>query len=149
MGVSQRGQYALRALFELAKRREAGPIAVAEIAEVQAIPQRFLELILAQLRRLGWVTSHRGATGGYTLRVAPEAISVADILNAIDGSLAPVKCMAGDDPADCALKGQCVFASLWRRARDAVTAVYETTTLQDMLQTELLAMSSTVPDYSI
>ena len=89
MSVSQQCQYALRALFELAKRREDGPVAVAEVAEIQAIPARFLELIAARLKRAGFIESRRGVQGGYTLAVLPTEVSVADIIRAIDGSLAP------------------------------------------------------------
>lgn len=149
MTVSQRSQYALRALFELAKHQMDGPVAVAEIAEAQAIPQRFLELIIAQLRRIGWVTSYRGAAGGYVLGVSPGEISVADIIRVIDGSLAPVKCLASDSHADCALKGRCIFAGLWKRAKIAVAAVYETTTLQSMIEEESQATETPVHDYSI
>lgn len=149
VGVSQKSQYALRALFELAKRREEGPVAVAEIAEAQAIPQRFLELIVVQLRKTGWIRSHRGAQGGYTLVVPQEQITVADIIRVIDGSLAPVKCISEESPAHCALKGRCAFAGLWKRARDAVAAVYESTTLQDMVEEELVSLVGPVHDYSI
>ena len=102
MSVSQQSQYALRAVFELGKRRDEGPIAVADIAEAQAIPRRFLELIIAQLRRAGFVTSHRGVQGGYALVMSPREIAVADIIRAIDGSLAPVKCIATHRPTHCA-----------------------------------------------
>ena len=87
MSVSQQSQYALRAMFELAKRQGEGPVAVAELAEVQAIPARFLELIVARLKREGFIASRRGVQGGYTLSVAPTEISVADIIRAVDGSL--------------------------------------------------------------
>jgi Rrf2 family transcriptional regulator, cysteine metabolism repressor len=149
MSVSQKSQYALRALFELAKSRDDGPIAVADIADAQAIPRRFLELILAQLRRVGFVASHRGVQGGYTLAVSPGAISVADILRALDGSLAPVKCIATESPTHCRLKGECVFADLWKRARDAVAKVYETTTLQDLLEKERRPAVGFAPEYAL
>jgi Rrf2 family protein len=149
MSVSQKSQYALRALFELARRLGEGPVAVADIAEVQAIPRRFLELIIAQLRQCGFVASHRGVQGGYTLAVAPAEISVADIIRAIDGSVAPVKCIASQSPAECRLKGQCVFADLWKRARDAVANVYETTTLQDLIDHERRPTVGLALEYSV
>ena len=149
MSVSQQSQYALRALFELGKRRDDGPVSVADLAEAQAIPRRFLEVIIALLRRAGFVTSHRGTQGGYTLAVSPREIAVADIIRVIDGSLAPVKCIATHSPTHCALKGQCVFADLWKRARDAVADVYERTTLQELIEKELQALTSYVHEYSV
>ena len=95
MYVSQRCQYTLRALFELAKRQGSTPVTAAEIAESQAIPPRFLELILQGLRGKGIVDSRRGNQGGYVLTVAPESISVGDIIRTVDGWLAPVECVTG------------------------------------------------------
>ena len=76
--VSQKCQYAIRATFELARRNGRGPIKIGEIAEAQAIPVRFLEVILNQLRQGGFVQSRRGAGGCYLVR-QPEEIKVGEI----------------------------------------------------------------------
>ena len=76
MFVSQKCQYTLRAMFELAKRRGAGPVTVAEIAQAQAIPPRFLEVILQGLRTAGRVQSQRGTGGGYVLAGPPDTVTV-------------------------------------------------------------------------
>jgi len=133
MNLSQKCQYALRALFELATRRGQGPITTGEIAEPQAIPPRFLELILAQLKQAGYVESQRGARGGYQLTVSPDALTVGEIIRFVEGPLGPVKCLAGPDQADCRLLGRCVFLGLWERAHEAVSQVYDTTSLQDLI----------------
>lgn len=136
MHVSQKCQYALRALFELAKRRDAGPITAAQIAEVQAIPTRFLEVILQGLRARGIVDSHRGNNGGYVIAVAPEMLTVGDIVRSVDGSLGPVSCVSGPHDSHCRLKGRCAFMGLWQKAHQAIQQVYDTTSLQDLIDDE-------------
>lgn len=136
MNLSQKCQYGLRALFELAKRHGQGPVRVSQIAEAQAIPPRFLELILNELRHAGYVESRRGVQGGYMLVTAPIALSVGEIIRFIDGPLAPVKCLAAPGTGECPLEGHCSFIGLWERATAAVTEVYDSTTLQDLINEE-------------
>jgi Rrf2 family transcriptional regulator, cysteine metabolism repressor len=136
MQVSQKCQYTLRALFELAKRDGDGPINSAEIAKAQAIPPRFLELILHGLKNSGEIDSQRGINGGYVLAVSPGAISVGDIIRMVDGSAAPVRCTVTKSEEHCPLKGRCAFMGLWQRAQQAIEQVYDATTLQDLIDDE-------------
>jgi Rrf2 family transcriptional regulator, cysteine metabolism repressor len=136
MHISQKCQYTLRALFELAKRRGDGPISAAEIAEAQAIPQRFLELILQGLKDTWQVESRRGNNGGYLLAVSPEAITVGDIIRVVDGSLAPVQCVSNMAHGHCPLKGKCAFRNVWQKAQAAIEEVYDSFTLQDLIDNE-------------
>jgi Rrf2 family transcriptional regulator, cysteine metabolism repressor len=147
MSLSQKCQYGVRALFELGKRTGDSPASVAEIANAQAIPPRFLEAILQQLREAGFVRSRRGTQGGYVLAVAAESITVTDVIRAIDGSVSPVKCIDQVGGHHCELKGQCVFARLWTRARDSLAGVYNTT-LRDLINQEQSAANE-LCDYSI
>jgi Rrf2 family transcriptional regulator, cysteine metabolism repressor len=140
MQVSQKCQYTLRALFELAKRGGAEPVAAAEIADAQAIPSRFLELILQDLRSRGMVESRRGNKGGYALAISPKTTSVGDVIRAVDGPLAPVKCVAGRSDESCRLKKtRCAFMGVWERARKAMEEVYDNTTLQNLIDDERAA----------
>jgi Rrf2 family transcriptional regulator, cysteine metabolism repressor len=136
MQVSRKCQYTLRALFELAKRRGSGPVNSAAIAAAQAIPPRYLELILHALTKSGEVESRRGIQGGYLLAVTPDAITVGDVVRRVDGSLAPVPCVEGQNSQHCPLEGRCAFLGLWTRARQAMEQVYDTTTLQDLIDNE-------------
>jgi Rrf2 family protein len=145
MQVSQKCQYTLRALFELAKRQGAEPVTVAEIADAQAIPSRFLELILQGLRVDGMVESRRGANGGYVLAGSPETITVGDIIRAVDGSLAPVKCVVGRSDEHCRLKDGCAFMGVWQKAQRAMEEVYDNTTLQDLIDDERTAARQSGP----
>jgi Rrf2 family protein len=145
MQVSQKCQYTLRALFELAKRLGDGPVSAAEIAAAQAIPPRFLELILHGLKNSGEVESRRGINGGYVLAVSPHAISVGDIIRSVDGSSAPVRCAVGRGERHCPLKGQCAFIGLWERAQQAIEEIYDKTTLQDLIDDEQCAADQRSP----
>ena len=152
MSVSQKCQYALRAVLELAKRPRREPTTAGRIATAQAIPARFLELILGQLRQGGYVTSRRGAKGGFSLAVEPSALSVGEIIRFVDGPIGPVRCVAGADgagSAECPLYGSCAFMSMWSRARDAVAEVYDTTKFSDLIEAEQAAGSTGQASYCI
>ena len=136
MGVSLKCQYALRALFELAKREGEGLIRLTDIAEKQAIPARFLENILNQLRQGGFVESRRGKEGGFLLTRPSSQITAGDIIRFIEGPVHPVDC-SGDNPTHkCPLKGGCVFMLLWDEAKNALEQVYDSKTLKDMVELE-------------
>ncbi len=149
MSVSQKCQYGLRAIFELAKRRGNRPTSVGQIAEVQAIPPRFLELILGELRRGGFVESRRGVHGGYLLAMDPAKLYVGQIIQFIDGPVAPVRCVAGNEESDCPLYGKCAFMGMWSRARDAVAEVYDQTSFEDLIEEEAAAAEKYVARYCI
>ncbi len=149
MSISQKCQYAIRAVFELTKRGQGKSATIGEIAEVQAIPPRFLEVILAQLKQGGFVESRRGVQGGYRLARDPAALTVADIIQFIDGPIDPVKCTLDEQEADCRLVGQCVFLSLWKRARDAVVQVYQEATFQKLVEEEQQMAGRFIANYSI
>jgi len=133
MTLSQKCQYALRAIFELCLRFGQGPVSISETAEAQAIPARFLEQILAQARQAGYVESRRGIQGGYMLAAAPDKLTVGEVIRYFEGPLMPVKCVAGQGGGDCPLRGNCAFKVLWKRAEEAASAVYDSTTFQDLV----------------
>lgn len=133
MLITKKNQYALRAIFELAKHRGQGPKKISEIAHAQAIPLRFLEVILGQLKGTGWVESKRGFYGGYLLKCSPKNISVGDILRFMRGSSHASDCVACFSKHDCPFDGKCVFASMWHQVNEAMFKIYDKTTIQDLL----------------
>ena len=147
--VSQKCQYAIRAVFELAKRYGQGPIKIKDIAEAQAIPIRFLEVILNQLQRVGFVRSKRGAEGGYALVPSPDQVSVGDIVQFIEGTLAPVACMTDKSADGCSLQGNCVFIEIWDRAEKALSDVYDKTSFQDLINKEIKLRADSPVSFSI
>ena len=134
MLISQKCQYGLRAIFELARRGGSEPVSVAEIARVQAIPPRFLEIILGQLKQAGYVVSRRGAQGGYLLARDPADIAVGEIIQAIQGAIGPVHCLVESAGSECPLFGDCVFLPMWERARAAISGVFDDTTFADLVE---------------
>jgi len=147
--VSQKCQYALRAIFELARRGGEGPVKIAEIARAQAIPVRFLEVILSQLKRSGFVASQRGNEGGYQLIRAPGALTVGEVIRSVQGPIGPVACLTGDPTETCPLRGECVFLPMWQQVREAIKGVYDTTTFQDLVDQDKSRSQHYVASYSI
>jgi len=131
--LSRKCQYALRCLLELARHHGKAPISVASIAATQAIPRRFLELIVRELRLAGVVNARRGARGGYTLTRDPGEISVGSIIRLIDGEQTPVSCGLCGGPEPCPLADNCSFSGLWQRIHHAVTGICEDTTFADLV----------------
>ncbi|UCH22551.1 MAG: Rrf2 family transcriptional regulator [Deltaproteobacteria bacterium] len=129
-------QYALRAVFELAKQEGKGPTKISEIAEAQAIPLRFLEVILSQLKGSGLIDSKRGFYGGYYLIKPPHKITVGDILRFLQGPEDPTHCTACISKTNCPFNNSCAFASMWKEVKDAIFKIYDQTTMQDLLDIE-------------
>jgi Rrf2 family protein len=130
--ITQKCQYALRAIFELARRSGQGPAKIADIAEAQAIPPQFLETILNQLKQAGYVESRRGVRGGYVLTASPARLTAGDVIRQIDGLGKPVKCVVGGGD-ECPMRGACAFEDMWNQAGDALAKVFDNTTFQDLL----------------
>lgn len=151
MLVSQKSQYALRAIFELANHYGQGWTKISEIADVQAIPPRFLEVILSQLKQAGFVTSRRGAEGGYMLVRLPEELTVGEVMRFVQGPIGPVECIAGETHSSqkCPLHGNCAFMPLWKEVEQAISAVYDSTTFRDLLDQHKRQAEEYVPCYAI
>jgi len=147
--VPQKCQYALRALFELARRDGDGLVKTAAIAKAQAIPARFLEVILSQLRRGGFVDSRRGSRGGYYLVRRPRDLTVGDVIQFMEGPIGPVECVVAGTNRECALYGDCVFLAMWRKVGEAISEVYDGTTFQDLVDQDRERAKRYVPSYEI
>ncbi|WP_125777933.1 RrF2 family transcriptional regulator [Antribacter gilvus] len=130
MRISARADYAVRAAAELASADHDGPVRAETLAKAQDIPHRFLEGILADLRRDGLVTSQRGAGGGYTLSRPADRITLADVVRAVDGPLVFVR---GTRPSDLEFRGAAApLLHVWVALRASVRAVLEDVTLADL-----------------
>ena len=134
MKISQKGLYALKAMTLLARRFNDGAIRIRDIAYEEALPEKFLELILLELKNARLVESVRGAKGGYRLRRPPHQISLAEIIRLIDGALAPfgdaaqLRTLIETDDDHRALYQ--VFLDV----RDAAARILENTTLADLIE---------------
>ena len=141
MKVSQKSEYALRAMLELALRVDrTQPVRSADIARNQQIPEKFLELILVELRRAGLIASQRGPVGGHRLARDPAQISVGEVWRVIDGSVL-------ERPQDMPRGGIDPFRAVWDDVNKAVTEVVDQVSLADIRKRAEAKRS--VPDYSI
>lgn len=141
MFLTQRNQYALRAIVELARRVGTGPVKVSEIAKAQAIPLRFLEVILGQLKGSGLVDAKRGYYGGYFLLRQPEEITVGSVIRFLQGEPDLKECQSCISKMQCPFENDCAFASLWTRVNEAVFNIFDETTIKDLVPDDPIARS--------
>ena len=144
MKVSTRVHYGLRAMTELARSyAEERLVSISEIARSEDLPLAYLEQLVGELRRAGLVEGTRGVRGGYRLARPPSAITVGDVYRVLEGAVAPVECTAEDYlPGSCVREPVCLSRSIWDRVQHAILAVLDSTTLDDLLKTELRRASS-------
>ena len=135
--ISQKAKYALRALVSLARIERGETMMIGEISKAQSIPKKFLEQILLELKRAGFVASRRGRSGGYELIRPAEAIMFGEVLRLIDGPIAPLPCLskiAYKKCADCQDEGSCEIRHVFERVTLATREVLDSTTLADSLR---------------
>jgi len=132
MRLSTKGEYASRAMLELSLRQAAAPLHIREISAAQDIPEKFLEQILLQLKRAGYLRSRKGPHGGYSLARPADRISVAEVIRVMDGPLAPIDCVSVTAHEFCPREAFCGLRGLWKETRDAIAAILERTTFADL-----------------
>ncbi len=132
MKLSTRGRYGVRLMIELALHHGAGPILLKEIAERQGISEKYLWHLINPLKTTGLVNSIRGAHGGYVLGKAPEAITLKEILQVLEGSLCLVDCV--DNPSLCERSPSCVSRDVWGEASKNLRQTMADTTLAAMAE---------------
>jgi Rrf2 family cysteine metabolism transcriptional repressor len=132
--LSSRAKYATRALLDLTLHQDQGPIQAHDIAEREQIPLKFLEQILLSLKRAGFVQSRKGPGGGYFLAKAPNAISLGEVVRAMDGPLAPMSCVSASGYMECGCPEPetCGLRVIWKEARDALAEVLDNTTFAEV-----------------
>jgi Rrf2 family protein len=131
IALGRKGDYAVRAVVDLARHADGGRRKSREVAEAMAIPATYLPQVLAALARAGIVTSVSGPDGGYALAVPPEAISLLDVVQAAEGSLESSECILRGGP--CHWEGRCAVHEAWAVARDRFGEQLAATTLADIL----------------
>jgi Rrf2 family protein len=135
VNISAKADYAMRALLILATDDSGKPVKGARLAEAQGIPLKFLENILLELRNSGIVASQRGAEGGYWLAQKPNAVTIADVIRAVDGPLAHVR---GLRPETTSYEGAAEhLQQVWIAVRASLRSVLEKVTLADVASGKL------------
>ena len=142
MQIPRRVDYGLRAIIYLAGQNPEKCCSIAEIAQEQGVPRKFLEKIIQELMRKKLITSKRGSCGGYMLARSPETISFYDVIEAIEGPIAVNACM--DSHMSCDQLPRCTMVGVWTEVQKKITEVFTRTTIADLKQTpcrNLLASS--------
>lgn len=132
MKISTKGRYALRMLVDVAQHQSSGTVTLKEIAERQGISKKYLEQIALVLSQAGILRGARGHQGGYRLEIAPEKLSVAEIIRVMEGSLAPVACL-DRHPNECERCNECQTLFVWEGLDRVIQSYLEGITLQDVL----------------
>ena len=132
MKLSTKGRYGARAMLDIAVHKDNGPCVMKDISKRQDISPKYLDHILSALRRAGLIKNIRGKGGGYILSRPASAITLKDIIEAVEGSLSPVECV--DNPALCDRSAECPTIDVWRNVRDAVDGVLSAATLESLVE---------------
>lgn len=134
--LPMKSRYALKALVYLARHQADGPVLIADIAQAEAIPRKFLEAILLELRNHGILASRRGKGGGYTLRLDPAEINLGDVIRTLTGPLAPLPCLsktAYQRCAECTDEAACAVRLLMSEVHAATLRIIDATTLAQLV----------------
>ncbi len=132
MKLSTRGRYGVRALLDLALHQGEGSVLLKDIARRQEVSLAYLEHLIAPLIAGGLMKSTRGARGGVLLLKPPAEIKLSEVLELLEGSIAPVDCV--NDPKACHRSASCVTRDIWTEMKTAMSQVLESTTLQDLVE---------------
>jgi len=147
MRLSTKGRYGARAMLDLALNSSKGPVLLREIAKRQEVSEKYLEHSITTLRKAGLVRSIRGARGGYVLAKLPSQIRLSEIMEVLEGSMAPVECV--DDPQVCQRAQLCVTRDIWAEMKEAIDNILESITLQDMVERQNRKKNSKAIVYNI
>ncbi|HYB89627.1 MAG TPA: Rrf2 family transcriptional regulator [Candidatus Binataceae bacterium] len=142
--MSKKTKYALKAMMVLAKEYGQGPVLISEIARREDVPQKFLELILLELKNQGILQSKKGKGGGYFLGRPPQQISIGHVIRVLDGPLAPLPCASKTAYmrcSECRDERTCGIRMVMKDVRDATAKILDSTTLADMLKRVEVAVS--------
>jgi Rrf2 family cysteine metabolism transcriptional repressor len=137
MMFSTKAEYGVRVMAHLAGREGDGPVALGTIAAAEGLPLAYLEHLMARLRRAGLVASRRGAHGGYNLARPATAISMAEVVQALEGDIAPIECISEgvDGALVCSREAHgdaCPTKLLWTRVRGSIVATLREMSLADL-----------------
>jgi Rrf2 family cysteine metabolism transcriptional repressor len=131
MKISTKIRYGTRAMLELASHYGEGPIELKEIAKRENISLKYLEQVIIPLRTAGLIKSVRGSKGGYSLAKLPSEICLNDLVEILEGPLNLIECL--NDPKVCQRVPSCVTRDIWREVSEAISGIFHSITLEDMV----------------
>ncbi|OGO08218.1 MAG: hypothetical protein A2Y61_01055 [Chloroflexi bacterium RBG_13_60_13] len=131
MRLSTKGRYGVRALLDVALHNETGPVLLKDIARRQDVSAQYLEHLISPLIKAGILRSRRGSRGGISLGRTPEEINLSQVVEILEGSVAPVECV--DNPEVCSRSGSCVTRDIWVEIKAATVGILGSTTIEDLV----------------
>ena len=132
MKISTKGRYAVRLMLDVAVYGADKNVSMRDVAERQNISMKYLEQIVSQLAKVGYLKSIRGAQGGYRLTKKPSEYTIGDILRTTEGVLSPVACL-DDEVNQCPRAGQCPTIYFWQGLYDTLNNYVDSVTLEDLI----------------
>lgn len=139
MRVSKKTDYALRALFTLVENYGRGPISIRELARRNDVPKRFLEQIVLDLKRKGWVDSLPGVRGGIMLAKPPAKITMGEVVRHFDGIISPIDCVSVSGYQPCSQESVCRFRRVFLDVRNYATQLMDGSTLETVAKSAPVA----------
>ncbi|MDX2245207.1 MAG: Rrf2 family transcriptional regulator [Bacteroidia bacterium] len=137
--ISKKSKYALNALLYLTREYTKGPILISQIAESENIPLKFLETILLEMKRAGFLGSKKGAGGGYYLRKDPSAINIADVMRVLDGPIALLPCVTYrfyERCEECKDEDVCSIRKAFQEVRETTVRILKGYSLRELVDQE-------------
>jgi len=133
MHITYKGDYALKTILDLSVRYGDTPVTIHDLAKRADIPLKFLEQILLDLKRGGFVESRRGKVGGYLLTRQPSEITIGEVIRFIDGAIGPIDCLE-ENYHGCKDIYRCVFRPIWQEINQATSKIVDNITFEDLLK---------------
>lgn len=137
MKITYKGDYALKALFQLALKHENegdGVMSITEIAKLGDMPTKFLEQILLTLRKGGFVKSKRGINGGFSLAKDAKNITVGEVIRFIEGPIEPISCIEEECYKGCKDIASCIFRGVWKEVADSTAKIVDHLSFADLIK---------------
>ena len=132
MKISKKTDYALRALFAIAELKD-NSISIRELAETTDVPRRFLENIMLEMNKAGWVKSIPGRYGGYTLAKKSDEITLGEVIRFFEGMIAMISCVSVSNYEPCSQEGKCYFRRVFLNIRNLTAQILDRTTIASCL----------------
>jgi Rrf2 family iron-sulfur cluster assembly transcriptional regulator len=130
MELTRKGEYAIRGIVHLARLPQGNVALLSEIAEAADVPPTFLAKIFQNFAKIGFVKSFRGTGGGFSLARPASAITLREVVEAVEGSIAPNRCVT--DEGECDRSTTCAVHTVWHRVQEQVVAILDGVTIEDL-----------------
>jgi Rrf2 family protein len=149
MKISYKGDYALKVILDLSNNYPGGAVHIEEIANRQDIPRKFLEQILLELKKGGFIQSKKGVNGGYFLARRPKEILLGEVIRFIEGTTYPISCIDPTAPKTCSEINRCVFYPIWQKIGSRVTSMVDNINFEQLQEEDLRIKGKSAISYHI